>query len=135
MVHVVRAPLFLNIQQKQRNARAFCEKGFYDKEDARDENRKKRQKKTCEKRLNHYYRRAQNELSCRVWHDHADKGYIREMIKVKARGSESVEQMIRRFKKMCEKEGLVRDLKRRSYYEKPSEIRRRRRRKTSKRPE
>ena len=34
------------------------------------------------------------------------------MIKVKARGNESVEQMIRRFKKMCEKEGLVKDIKR-----------------------
>jgi small subunit ribosomal protein S21 len=55
------------------------------------------------------------------------------MIKVKSRGNESVEQMIRRFKKMCEKEGLVRDIKRRSYYEKPSEVRRRRRRKCIKR--
>jgi len=56
------------------------------------------------------------------------------MLKVKARGNESVEQMIRRFKKMCEKEGLVKDIKRNSYYEKPSEKRRRRARKTVKRP-
>jgi len=42
------------------------------------------------------------------------------MIKVKARGNESVEQMLRRFKKMCEKEGLTKDIKRTSYYEKPS---------------
>jgi small subunit ribosomal protein S21 len=35
------------------------------------------------------------------------------MIKVKSRGNESVQQMIRRFKKMCEKEGLVKDIKRR----------------------
>lgn len=55
------------------------------------------------------------------------------MIKVKARGNESVEQMIRRFKKMCEKEGLVKDIKRNSYYEKPSERRRRRMRKSIKR--
>ncbi len=55
------------------------------------------------------------------------------MIKVKARGNESVEQMIRRFKKMCEKEGLVKDIKRNSYYEKPSERRRRRLRKNIKR--
>ncbi|MGA2266307.1 MAG: 30S ribosomal protein S21 [Phycisphaerae bacterium] len=55
------------------------------------------------------------------------------MIKVKARGSESVQQMIRRFKKMCEKEGLVKDIKRNSYYEKPSERRRRRARKSFKR--
>ena len=55
------------------------------------------------------------------------------MIKVKARGSESVEQMLRRFKKMCEKEGLTKDIKRNSYYEKPSERRRRRIRKSMKR--
>ena len=47
------------------------------------------------------------------------------MIKIKARGNESVEQMLRRFKKMCEKEGLIKDIKRTSYYEKPSERRRR----------
>jgi small subunit ribosomal protein S21 len=55
------------------------------------------------------------------------------MIKVKARGNESVEQMIKRFKKMCEKEGLVKDIKRNSYYEKPSERKRRRIRKSIKR--
>jgi small subunit ribosomal protein S21 len=55
------------------------------------------------------------------------------MIKVKARGNESVDQMLRRFKKMCEKEGLVKDIKRNSYYEKPSERRRRRARKSMKR--
>jgi len=55
------------------------------------------------------------------------------MIKVKARGNESVSQMLRRFKKMCEKEGLTKDIKRNSYYEKPSERRRRRHRKSLKR--
>lgn len=51
------------------------------------------------------------------------------MIKVKSRGNETAEQMIRRFKKMCEKEGLTKDIKRVAYYEKPSEKRRRRGRK------
>ena len=51
------------------------------------------------------------------------------MIKVRARTGESVQQMMRRFKKMCEKEGLIRDIKRLSYYEKPSEKRRRQARK------
>lgn len=55
------------------------------------------------------------------------------MIKVKARGSESIEQMLKRFKKMCEKEGLIKDIKRNSYYEKPSERRRRRQRKNVRR--
>jgi small subunit ribosomal protein S21 len=48
------------------------------------------------------------------------------MIKVKSRGNETVEQMLRRFKKACEKEGLTKDIKRVAYYEKPSEKRRRR---------
>jgi small subunit ribosomal protein S21 len=55
------------------------------------------------------------------------------MIKVKARNNESVQQMLRRFKKICEKEGLVKDVKRKSYYEKPSERRRRQRRQTASR--
>jgi small subunit ribosomal protein S21 len=47
------------------------------------------------------------------------------MIKIKARGGESIHQMMKRFKKMCEKEGVIKDIKRQSYYEKPSERRRR----------
>jgi len=53
------------------------------------------------------------------------------MIKIKSRGNESVEQMLKRFKKLCEKEGLTKDLKRVAYYEKPSEKRRRRGRKSA----
>ena len=53
------------------------------------------------------------------------------MIKVRSRTGESVQQMVKRFKKMCEKEGLIRDIKRNSYYEKPSEKNRRRRRKAA----
>ena len=55
------------------------------------------------------------------------------MIKVKMRGNETPEQMNRRFKKLCEKEGLIKDMKRVSYYEKPSEKRRRRLRKAQSR--
>ena len=46
-------------------------------------------------------------------------------IRIKARAGESVEQMMKRFKKLCEKEGLVKDIKRKEFYEKPSERRRR----------
>jgi small subunit ribosomal protein S21 len=46
-------------------------------------------------------------------------------IRIKARGGETAEQMLRRFKKLCEKEGLTKDIKKRQYYEKPSERRRR----------
>ncbi len=56
------------------------------------------------------------------------------MVRVKARGNETVEQMLRRLKKICEKEGLNRDVKRNSYYEKPSERKRRRQRKSQRKP-
>ena len=54
-------------------------------------------------------------------------------IRIKSRGGESVEQMMRRFKKLCEKEGLTKDIKRREYYEKPSERKRRAMRKSANR--
>ena len=55
------------------------------------------------------------------------------MIKVSGSGSEPLEKVLKRFKKKCEKEGLIKDIKRSSYYEKPSERRRRKERKMIKR--
>jgi len=55
------------------------------------------------------------------------------MIKIKARGSESGEQLIKRFKKACEKDGLVRELKKYAFFEKPSVLNRRKRRQGTKR--
>jgi len=54
-------------------------------------------------------------------------------IRIKSRGGESTEQMLRRFKKLCEKEGLTKDVKRKAFFEKPSERRRRAVRKSLKR--
>lgn len=51
-------------------------------------------------------------------------------IRIKARNSESAEQMLRRFKKLCEKEGLTKEVKKRQYYEKPSERKQRAARRT-----
>ena len=51
-------------------------------------------------------------------------------IRIKSRQGESTGQMLRRFKKLCEKEGLTKDIKRKQYFEKPSERRRRAQRKT-----
>jgi small subunit ribosomal protein S21 len=51
-------------------------------------------------------------------------------IRVKSRSGESVDQMMRRFKKLCEKEGLNKDIKRKEFFEKPSERRRRASRKS-----
>ncbi|MCP4246674.1 MAG: 30S ribosomal protein S21 [bacterium] len=41
--------------------------------------------------------------------------------------------MLKRFKRLCQREGLTRDMKRNSYYEKPSERRRRKIRKSQRR--
>ena len=51
------------------------------------------------------------------------------MIKVRPRGNESIQQLLKRFKRLCQREGLTRDIKRHSYYEKPSERKRRQMRK------
>jgi small subunit ribosomal protein S21 len=51
-------------------------------------------------------------------------------IRIKARAGEGVEQMMRRFKKLCDKEGLTKDIKRKEFYEKPSERMRRAARKS-----
>lgn len=48
------------------------------------------------------------------------------MAKIIVRENDSIEKALKQFKRMCEKEGLRRDIKRTSYYEKPSEQRRRR---------
>ena len=55
------------------------------------------------------------------------------MIKVKPRGNESIQQMLKRFKRLCQREGLTREIKRNSYYEKPSERKRRESRKSTRR--
>lgn len=51
-------------------------------------------------------------------------------IRVKARSGESHEGLMRRFKKLCEKEGLTKDVRRKEFYEKPSERARRAARKS-----
>jgi len=48
------------------------------------------------------------------------------LAKIVVREGDSIERALKQFKRMCEKEGLRRDIKRSSYYEKPSEQRRRR---------
>ena len=47
------------------------------------------------------------------------------MARVNVDSGDSLEKALRRFKRLCEKEGIRRDIKRSSYYEKPSEKRRR----------
>jgi small subunit ribosomal protein S21 len=44
---------------------------------------------------------------------------------VTIRPGEPTEKFLQRFKRICSKEGIFREIKRRSYYEKPSDKRRR----------
>ena len=47
------------------------------------------------------------------------------MIKISVREDESLESVLKRFKRICDKEGIKKALKQYSYYEKPSDKRRR----------
>lgn len=47
------------------------------------------------------------------------------MAKVQLTGKESIRDALRRFKKLCDKEGIINLSKRSAYYEKPNERRRR----------
>jgi small subunit ribosomal protein S21 len=49
------------------------------------------------------------------------------MISMRVRDSESIQEAVRRFRKLVERSGLKREMRRRQYYEKPSEINRRNR--------
>lgn len=47
------------------------------------------------------------------------------MLKMRLRTGESVDQALKRFKKLIERSGIRTEMKRSAYYEKPSERRRR----------
>ncbi len=49
-------------------------------------------------------------------------------VRVQAKGNEPLEKTLRRLRKMCNNEGITRELRRKAHYEKPSERRRRKRR-------
>lgn len=46
-------------------------------------------------------------------------------IKIAIERSDNIDKVLRRFKKMCEKEGLIKEIKKKQYYEKPCQKRRR----------
>ena len=48
------------------------------------------------------------------------------MLEVRVQKDESIEKALRRFKKRCEKENLIKEMRKRRSYMKPSEKRRRR---------
>ena len=57
------------------------------------------------------------------------------MVSIKVKEGESGERALRRFKKKCEKAGILREFKSRAYYLKPSEKKKIERQKRGKRPQ
>ena len=47
------------------------------------------------------------------------------MVKLNVRDRESIQEAVRRFRKLVERSGIKKEMRRREHYEKPSEIRRR----------
>ena len=50
------------------------------------------------------------------------------MIRLELKPNEPIDKALRRFKKICDREGLTRDMRKHAYYEKPSERKKRRER-------
>ena len=55
------------------------------------------------------------------------------MVKLRLRDNESVQEAVRRFRKLVEHAGVKKEMRRREFYEKPSEMRRRERRRAERR--
>ncbi len=54
---------------------------------------------------------------------HINKRGVISLPKVVAKSGESFQVLLRRFKKSCERAGLLSDVKKNKYYEKPSVVR------------
>ncbi|MCA9186390.1 MAG: 30S ribosomal protein S21 [Planctomycetales bacterium] len=48
-----------------------------------------------------------------------------QVVKLVVRDRESIQEAVRRFRKLVERSGIKKEMRRREYYEKPSEIKRR----------
>ena len=55
------------------------------------------------------------------------------VVRLRLRDNESVQEAVRRFRKLCDYSGIKKELRRREYFEKPSEARRRERRRAKNR--
>jgi len=57
------------------------------------------------------------------------------VVKLTLREKESVQEAVRRFRKLVERSGIKKEMRRREYYEKPCEIKRRARLRAARRSE
>ena len=61
----------------------------------------------------------------RVYHKRLERRCDRVMVGITVKEGESYESFIRRFRRACENAGILREVKRREYFEKPSEKKKR----------
>ena len=54
-----------------------------------------------------------------------DGWFGEKMVKLLVRDKESIQEAVRRFRKLVERSGIKKEMRRREYYEKPSETNRR----------
>ena len=54
-----------------------------------------------------------------------DAWFGEKMVKLLVREKESIQEAVRRFRKLVERSGIKKEMRRREYYEKPSETNRR----------
>lgn len=47
------------------------------------------------------------------------------MVEIKVRENESLDSALKRFKRQIQRDGIIQDIKKHEYYEKPSEVRKR----------
>jgi small subunit ribosomal protein S21 len=52
-------------------------------------------------------------------------GVVSNMVKLLVRDRETIQEAVRRFRKLVERSGIKKEMRRREFYEKPSEIKRR----------
>ena len=55
----------------------------------------------------------------------SDGWFGEKMVKLLVRDKESIQEAVRRFRKLVERSGIKKEMRRREYYEKPSETNRR----------
>ena len=55
------------------------------------------------------------------------------VVKLRLRDNESIQDAVRRFRKLVEHAGIKKEMRRREYYEKPSDVKRRQRRRAERR--
>ena len=66
---------------------------------------------------------ARGRYPRKLFQPHSDVGF--RMVKLTVRERESIQEAVRRFRKLVERSGIKKEMRRREFFEKPSETKRR----------